>query len=46
MKDFLFELPEDQPPLDRLRASKFEDRSPFFEWARSASMNKAAFVKK
>ncbi|KAJ5089649.1 hypothetical protein N7532_008333 [Penicillium argentinense] len=44
LRDYLPEMPEDQPPPDPLRASELDDRSPFFESARPIPLNKSNFV--
>lgn len=46
LKAYLPEPPKDQPPLDQLCVSEFEDRSPFFEAALPISMDKASFINK
>lgn len=43
LKKYLPDYSEDQPP-DLLRASKLDDRSPFFETARPLPLNKSNFV--
>lgn len=46
MKAYLLEPPENQPPIDPLSLSGFDDRSSFFESARPVSIEKATFINK
>jgi hypothetical protein len=44
LKEYLPDYTKDQPSPDPLRASKLDDRSPFFETARPLPLNKSNFV--
>ncbi|KAJ5983740.1 hypothetical protein N7481_005839 [Penicillium waksmanii] len=44
LREYLPDYSKDQPSPDPLRASKLDDRSPFFETARPLPLNKSNFV--
>ncbi|KAJ5388052.1 hypothetical protein N7509_010593 [Penicillium cosmopolitanum] len=44
LKEYLLDYTKDQPSPDPLRASKLDDRSPFFETGRPLPLNKSNFV--